>query len=116
AARGARGARAGPSIQARPDASARAAPRAGRPGRRRIVRKAALVALVVLGGLPAAADLGSPPAVSYENLPYDGRFTFNRLRFTPARWGPGNYVWGLDLKWNHDYPRADLHLEKILQA
>jgi uncharacterized protein DUF4159 len=81
------------------------------------VRRAAFVALVALGGLlPAAADLGHPPDVTYENLPYDGRFTFNRLRFTPAHWGPGNYVWGLDLKWNHDYPRADLHLEKILQA
>jgi uncharacterized protein DUF4159 len=80
------------------------------------VRRAGLVALVVLGGLPAAADLGRPPGVTYENLPYDGRFTFNRLRFTPAYWGPGNYAWGLDLKWNHDYPRADVHLERILQA
>jgi hypothetical protein len=81
------------------------------------VRRAGLVALVVLGGLlPAAADFGPPSDLPYENLPYDGRFTVNRLRFNPARWGPGNYAWGLDLGWNHDYPRADTHFAKILQA
>jgi len=80
------------------------------------VRKVGLVVLVTLGGLlPAAADF-EPPDVPYENMPYDGRFTFTRLRFTPSRWGPGDYAWGLDLKWNHDYPRSDNHLSKILEA
>jgi len=80
------------------------------------VRRVVLALAVVLGGLlPVAADLG-PPEVTYENVPYDGRVTFNRLRFTPTRWGPGDYIWGLDLKWNHDYPRADGHLLKILEA
>jgi tetratricopeptide (TPR) repeat protein len=116
AARRARGPRAGTGLPPGADAPARAAPRTGGAKRRPVVRRAGLVALVVLGGLPAAADLGRPPGVTYENLPYDGRFTFNRLRFTPAYWGPGNYAWGLDLKWNHDYPRADVHLERILQA
>lgn len=64
--------------------------------------------------LPARADVARPPEVTYENVPYDGRFTFSRLRFTPSWWGPGNYIWGLDLKWNHDYPRAESHLMKIL--
>jgi hypothetical protein len=81
------------------------------------VRRASLVGLVVLGGLlPAAADFGRPPEVSYENVPYDGRFAFVRLRFDPTSWGPGNYIWGLDLKWNHDYPRAESHLARILEA
>jgi hypothetical protein len=81
------------------------------------VRGAVLAFLVALFGLlPVAADFGPPPDVPYDNVSYDGRFTFNRLRFTPARWGPGDYVWGLDLKWNHDYPRADSHFVKILQA
>ena len=44
--------------------------------------------------------------MTYENMPYNGRFTFARIRFKPSRWGPGNYMWGLDLKWNHDYPRG----------
>jgi hypothetical protein len=75
-----------------------------------------VVALVAVGALlPAQADVPRPPEVTYENVPYDGRITFNRLRFTPSWWGPGNYIWGLDLKWNHDYPRADGHLLKILQ-
>jgi hypothetical protein len=45
------------------------------------------------------------------NVQYDGRFTFVRIRYTPLSdsWGrPG------DLKWDHDYPRAERHLVKIL--
>jgi hypothetical protein len=81
------------------------------------VRRAGVVAVVVLGGLlPAVADLGPPPDLPYKNVPYDGRFTVNRLRFNPAQWWPGNYAWGLDLGWNHDYPRADTHFAKILDA
>ena len=80
-------------------------------------RRVVGLVLVVLGGLlPVQADIALPPEVPYENMPYDGRFTFNRLRFTPARWGPGNYAWGLDLQWNHDYPRAESHLVRILGA
>ena len=50
------------------------------------------------------------------NTEYDGRFTFLRLRFDPtSTWGPGNPCWfGMDLKWCHDYPRAEQHLMKIL--
>jgi hypothetical protein len=73
-----------------------------------------LLALAAVA-LPAAGDFGVPPEVKYDNVPYNGRFTFNRLRFKPSRWGPGNYLWGLDLKWNHDYPRAEQHLMKILK-
>jgi Domain of unknown function (DUF4159) len=80
------------------------------------VRRSAVAgAIAVLGMLPAAADVPPPPEVHYENVAYDGRLTFVRLRFNPSVWGPGNYIWGLDLKWNHDYPRADLHLMKILE-
>ena len=51
----------------------------------------------------------------YENPPYDGKFTFARVKFRPSEWGPGRYEWGLDLKWNHDYPRGDRHLMTILR-
>lgn len=80
------------------------------------VRRTLLVALVALAGiLPLAADIGAPPALPIKNAPYNGKFTFARISFQPARWGPGNYEWGLDLGWNHDYPRSDSHFVKILK-
>jgi hypothetical protein len=72
-----------------------------------------LAATLAASTLLGAVDL-SHPEVQYENTPYNGRFTFVRIRFDPTRWGPGNYAWGLDLKWNHDYPRAESHFTKIL--
>lgn len=59
------------------------------------------------------ADL-QPPEVPYENQEYNGDFTFVRIRFTPTLWGGGPFAWGLDLKWNHDYPFAEQNLMKIL--
>lgn len=72
-------------------------------------------ALLVAAALGNTADVPPPPDVPYVNAPYNGRFTFARVKFNPSRWGPGRYEWGLDLKWNHDYPRADEHFLKILQ-
>lgn len=62
-----------------------------------------------------AGDGYEPPAVDYTNTPYNGRFTFVRVRYRPSDWGPGRYMWGLDLKWNHDYPRSESHFMKILK-
>lgn len=73
------------------------------------------LSLLVAATLGHTADVPAPPDVPYENAPYNGRFTFARVKFRPSRWGPGNYAWGLDLKWNHDWPRADEHFLKILQ-
>jgi hypothetical protein len=74
-------------------------------------------ALLLLGAASvfAAGDGYAPPPVDYKNTPYNGRFTFVRVRFNPSDWGPGRYQWGLDLKWNHDYPRAEVHFTKMLQ-
>jgi hypothetical protein len=74
-------------------------------------------ALLLLGAASVfpAGDGFAPPNVDYTNTPYNGRFTFVRLRFQPSDWGPGRYQWGLDLKWNHDYPRAEAHFMKMLQ-
>jgi len=62
-----------------------------------------------------------PPVedVNFEefNVPYDGRFTFVRLRFTPdwAGWGGGGgFFGGVNYQWDHDYPRAEQHFTKIL--
>ena len=52
----------------------------------------------------------------YDNHPYNGMFTFVRVKFEPTsglRRGP--YEWGLDLKWNHDYPQAERNLMTILK-
>jgi hypothetical protein len=78
-------------------------------------RSALPAAAVLLAGvLPLAADLGAPPPLPIRNEPYNGKFTFARVSFRPAVWGPGNYEWGLDLGWNHDFPKADSHFAKIL--
>ena len=79
------------------------------------MKRIAAAALVLAAAVVAAADGYDPPEVRYENTPYNGRFTFVRMRFRPSDWGPGRYEWGLDLKWNHDYPRAEAHFTKILQ-
>jgi len=42
------------------------------------------------------------------NLPYDGRFTFVRLRFQ-------NFI-GRRAEWSHDYPYGERHFMKILNA
>jgi hypothetical protein len=47
------------------------------------------------------------------NVPYDGRLTFARVRFEPMGQGFGGRR-GRDRKWDHDTPRAELHLMKIL--
>ena len=69
--------------------------------------------------LPAIAQ---PPAVAEEifgqhNVPYDGSFTFLRLRYTPL-WagtgGGGGYFGGINYQWDHDYPRADSNFMKIV--
>lgn len=61
-------------------------------------------------------NTGPAPDVDYDTTPYDGRFIFARVRFNPTSWGGGRYAWGLDLKWNHDYPRADRRFAEILGA
>ena len=46
------------------------------------------------------------------NVPYDGRFTFVRIRFAPLGGGEG---WGgRDVKWDHDYPRGERNFARIM--
>lgn len=77
------------------------------------------LALTLLSPCPAAAQ---PAAVAEEifsqhNVPYDGSFTFVRLRYTPM-WtdygGGGGYFGGINYQWDHDYPRADRNFMKIM--
>jgi hypothetical protein len=76
-------------------------------------RLAAVGALVLAGGIGAAAQFefwaGPEPAV--HNIPYDGRFTFARVKYrTPP---PGYYYHNLPA-WAHGYPTAERNLMQIL--
>ncbi len=81
----------------------------------RLMRHAALVLATALVWGAALHAQASPPDPREEfNFDYDGRFTFLRLRFEPlVTWGGGFGRRG-DLQWDHDYPRAEQNLMKIL--
>lgn len=79
-------------------------------------------ALALVGKVEAARAQEGPGAFSYEpfhpNVPYDGRYTFARIKFaTPADpfGGFGGRRGRIDYKWDHDYPRAERHFTKILE-
>ena len=55
-----------------------------------------------------------PPPEVDGNTPYDGRFTFVRLRYASGLSGFGGFRRSREAPWAHDYPRADVHLMKIL--
>jgi hypothetical protein len=54
-------------------------------------------------------DRQEPPFAG--NTPYNGRLTFARIRFEPL----GDGGWRRDLKWDHDFPRAERNLMKIVK-
>jgi hypothetical protein len=76
---------------------------------------ASLAAATALG---AQEPVGSFARDGYApNAPYDGRFTFARIRYGPAAGGLGQFD-GFrgrpDPKWDHDYRRAEIHFTRIL--
>jgi hypothetical protein len=79
--------------------------------RRTIVSLAAVLALggVALAqfGFRAARDFYQP----LPNIPYDGRFTFVRVRYNPA---PGGFWPGRRPSWIHGYPLAEHNLMQIM--
>ena len=70
----------------------------GPAGARRAPRAAA--------GESVPADPGNPP--------YDGRFTFARIRFEPMGGGGFGFGGREDRKWDHDFPRAERNFARIL--
>ncbi|MFN2400616.1 MAG: DUF4159 domain-containing protein [Gemmatimonadaceae bacterium] len=79
-------------------------------------RGIALLLLLTAAGIATAQGFRSrerreAPAA---NVPYDGRFTFARIRFTADGSGGGEGFFRQDLKWDHDYPRAERNFMKIL--
>ena len=61
----------------------------------------------------AFAQFGGPrgPFRERPNIPYDGRFTFVRLKYTTA---PGGYWYGGWPAWGHGYPISEQNLMNIM--
>jgi hypothetical protein len=72
------------------------------------------VLLMVFVPIANAQRRGSSIAdVQQFNVPYDGTFTFLRLRYAPlSRWGRWG---GREPEWAHDWPRAERHLNVMLE-
>jgi hypothetical protein len=72
-----------------------------------------VLAILVITAATAAAQFDAPAGAHRSDLTYDGQFTFVRLR-----WGSDLAGWGrrgFGSAWNHDYPRAEQHLSRILK-
>jgi hypothetical protein len=69
--------------------------------------------LVLLTAVAALAQFGGPrgPFHQYPNIPYDGRFTFVRLKYTH---GPGGNWYGGWPAWGHGYPLSERNLMRIM--
>jgi hypothetical protein len=80
----------------------------------RAARVAATLVLVTLALAAAAAQRGGGFFASQSyTVPYNGKLTFTRVRYSG---GLGSFGRGGSNAWNHDYPRADRHLPMILDA
>jgi len=68
---------------------------------------------VLLAAAAAIAQFGFArgPFHEYPNIPYDGQFTFVRLKYTTA---PGGYWYGGWPAWGHGYPVAEQNLMRIM--
>jgi len=87
-------------------------------------RVAALLTVCALVGLTATAlaqrrrggggrfgGFAGRPMPALPNAPYDGRFTFVRVKYETA---PGGYWWRGQPAWSHGYPIAEQNLMKIM--
>jgi hypothetical protein len=78
-------------------------------------RWAGVLAATAAGVLIAVAALaqfgGRGPFRVRPNIPYDGRFTFVRLKYTTA---PGGYWYGGWPAWGHGYPVGEQNLMRIM--
>jgi hypothetical protein len=83
------------------------------PARRLVSALLVLVCLTVTASAQRRRGWrrGPAPEPEVRNLPYDGRFTFARLKFTT---GPGGYYYMGLPAWAHGYPRAEDNLSRIL--
>ena len=78
-----------------------------------VVTAGGIVLALAMSGV-ALAQFGfgfREPYPPLPNIPYDGRFTFVRVRYDPA---PGGYWPGRRPSWIHGYPLAERNLMKIM--
>jgi Domain of unknown function (DUF4159) len=73
----------------------------------------AATGVALLVAVTALAQFGGPRGPFHErpNIPYDGRFTFVRVKYTTA---PGGYWYGGWPAWGHGYPVAEQNLMNIM--
>jgi hypothetical protein len=70
-------------------------------------------AIFVIAATTAAAQFDAPGRPHRTDVAYDGQFTFVRLRWGSdlgSSWGRR----GFSSAWNHDYPRAEQNLSRII--
>ena len=81
---------------------------------RRCVARASALVLALLAAGPAQAQRRGrtpPPPPPVEAVPYDGRFTWARLRYGAADFSG----FRREAPWSHDYPRGERNFTRILQ-
>jgi len=66
------------------------------------------------GGRGERGDRGRRREEIAPNVPYDGRFTFARIRYQMSLDAFGGRRFGSDEPWFHDYPRAERNFTAIL--
>jgi hypothetical protein len=80
---------------------------------RQVTRAIAALLVIVAAAGTAIAQFGGPRGPFHErrNIPYDGRFTFVRVKYTTA---PGGYWYGGWPAWGHGYPLSEQNLMNIM--
>ena len=62
-----------------------------------------------------APPLVSAPEAQAANVAYDGRYTISRIRYTANERGYYEFFGDRLQVWEHDYPRAERHLARIVK-
>jgi hypothetical protein len=70
-------------------------------------------AVLVIAATAGALQYDAPGPPQRTDVSYDGQFTFVRLRWQSDM---GYSRRGFSSAWNHDFPRAEQHLSRILQS
>src|SRR5438552_8990832 len=80
--------------------------------RARIAAAALAGVLLAAGAALAQFGFARGPFHEYPNIPYDGRFTFVRIKYQTA---PGGYWYGGWPAWGHGYPLSEQNLMSIMR-